>query len=67
MTLKDTDTAELMCQARSGDQTARDKQLIGARLRSRNIVAQATEVSLGVNVLNQMLELGAPRSEPIRN
>ena len=45
----------------------RYKQLIGGRLRSRNIDAQATEVSLGVNVLNQMLELGAPRSERIRN
>ena len=43
----------------------RYKQLIGGRLRSRNIESQATEVRLTINVLNRMLELGAPRSEPI--
>ncbi len=40
----------------------RYKQLIGGRLRSRNIQAQATVVRLAVNVLNRMLELGASRS-----
>ena len=45
----------------------RHKQLIGGRLRSRNIVAQATEVRLAINVLNRMLDLGAARSEPIHN
>ncbi|MFP8878843.1 MAG: IS5 family transposase [Myxococcota bacterium] len=54
-------------QARVENAFYRYKQLIGGRLRSRNIDAQATEVSLGVNVLNKMLELGAPRSERICN
>ena len=54
-------------QARVENAFYRHKQLVGGRLRSRNIVAQATEVSLGVNVLNKMLELGAPRSKRICN
>ncbi len=45
----------------------RYKQLIGGRLRSRNTAAQVTEVGLAINVLNRMLELGAARSEPVRN
>ena len=54
-------------QARVENTFYRYKQLIGGRLRSRNIVAQATEVRLAINVLNRMLDLGAARSEPIRN
>ncbi len=54
-------------QARVENAFYRYKQLIGGRLRSRNIQAQATEVRLAVNVLNRMLELGASRSEPIHN
>ncbi len=54
-------------QARVENAFYRYKQLIGGRLRGRNITAQITEVGLAVNVLNRMLELGAPRSEPIHN
>ena len=54
-------------QARVENAFYRYKQLIGGRLRSRNIVAQATEVRLAINVLNRMLDLGASRSEPIHN
>ena len=54
-------------QARVENAFYRYKQLIGGRLRSRNIVAQATEVRLAINVLNRMLDLGAARSEPIHN
>ncbi len=45
----------------------RYKQLVGDRLRSRNNAAQVTEVGLAINVFNRMLELGAARSEPVRN
>ncbi len=54
-------------QARVENAFYRYKQLIGGRLRSRNIAAQVTEVRLAINVLNRMLELGAARSEPIHN
>ncbi len=54
-------------QARVENAFYRYKQLIGGRLRSRNIQAQAAEVRLAVYVLNRMLELGASRSEPIHN
>jgi len=54
-------------QARVENTFFRYKQLIGGRLRSRNIAAQATEVGLPINVLNRMLEFGASRSEPIHN
>ena len=43
----------------------RYKKMIGGRLRGRNHAVQATESGLAVNVLNRMLEPGAPRSEPI--
>ena len=52
-------------QARVENAFYRYKQIIGGRLRSRNIAAQATEVGLAINVLNRMLELGAARSESI--
>ena len=48
-------------QARVENAFYRYKQLIGGRLRSRNIVAQATEVRLAINVLNRMIDLGASR------
>ena len=54
-------------QARVENAFYRYKQLIGGRLRGRNIEAQATEVRLAINVLNRMIELGASRSEPIHN
>ena len=54
-------------QARVENAIYRYKQLIGGRLRSRNINAQTTEVRLAVNALNRMLELGTSRSEPIHN
>ena len=43
-------------QARVENAFYRYKQLIGGRLRNRNIQAQATEVRLAVNVLNRMLD-----------
>ncbi len=54
-------------QARVENAFYRYKQLIGDRLRSRNNAAQVTEVRVAVKVLNRMLVLGAPRSEPILN
>lgn len=54
-------------QARVENAFSRYKQLIGGRLRSRNYEAQATEVGLAINALNRMFDLGAPRSEPVRN
>ena len=54
-------------QARVENAFYRYKRLIGGRLRSRNIAAQATEVGLAINLLNGMLEFGAARSEPIHN
>ncbi len=43
------------------------KQLTGGRLRNRNVGTQVTEAKLSIKVLNRMLELGMPRSEPILN
>jgi len=54
-------------QARVENSFYRYKQLIGGRLRSRNVAAQDTETGVAINVLNRMLALGASRSEPIRN
>jgi len=54
-------------QARVENSFYRYRQLIGGRLRSRNAAAQETETGIAINVLNRMLELGAPRSEPIHN
>ena len=41
---------------------SRLKRVIGDTLRSRTDPGQASEVALAVDVLNQMLELGRPRS-----
>ena len=54
-------------QARVENAFHRYKQLIGGRLRGRNYAMQATELGLAINVLNRMLEPGAPRSEPIHS
>ena len=54
-------------QARVENTFYRYKQLIGGRLRSRNIAAQDTEVKLAINILNRMLKFGASRSEPYHN
>ena len=54
-------------QARVENAFYRYQQLIGGRLRGRNYAVEATEVGLAINVLNRMLALGAPRSEPIHN
>jgi hypothetical protein len=40
----------------------RHKQVIGDELRSRKDTRRSTEVSVVVNVLNRMLELGRPIS-----
>nr|MCS5701172.1 transposase [Acidobacteriota bacterium] len=54
-------------QARVENAFYRYQQLIGGRLRGRNYAVEATEVGFAINVLNRMLEPGAPRSEPIHN
>ena len=54
-------------QARVENTFYRYKTLLGGRLRSRAANSQATEARLAVDVLNRMLELGAPRSQPILN
>jgi hypothetical protein len=54
-------------QARVENTFFRYKQLIGGRLRSRGLAAQEAEVSIAINILNHMLDLGSPQSEPIRD
>ena len=60
-------TAGYHQQARVENTFYRYKQLTGGRLRSRNVGTQVTEAKLSIKVLNRMLELGMPRSEPILN
>lgn len=43
-------------------QMARWKRVLGEELRFRSDQAQATEVAIGVLVLNRMLDLGRPNS-----
>ena len=54
-------------QSRVENAIYRYKTIIGGALKSRNTAGQATEVTFAVNILNRLLELGAPRSEPIYN
>ena len=54
-------------QARVENAFFRYKQVIGGRLRSRRLNGQRSEVRIAIKILNRMLELGAPRSEPMRN
>jgi len=54
-------------QARVENSFYRYRRLTGGRLRSRNAAAQETETGVAINVLNRMLEPGAPRSEPLHN
>ena len=54
-------------QARVENAFFRYKQLIGGRLRSRRLSGQRSEVRIAIKILNRMLELGSPRSEPVRN
>ena len=54
-------------QARVENTFFRFKQLFGGRLRSRHRGNHATEAGLACNILNRVLQLGAPRSEPIRD
>jgi len=44
----------------------RFKRLFGGRLRSRDRGNQEIEARLGCKILNRMIQLGAPRFEPIR-
>ena len=48
--------------ARAEAATARWKQVIGDGVRSRRDERRATEMDVGVNALNRMLELGRPIS-----
>ena len=54
-------------QARVENTFFRYKRIVGGRLRSRHPGNQQTEVRLACNILNRMLELGAPKSQAIRN
>ena len=54
-------------QARAENAIYRYKRIIGGELKSRTTAGQGTEASIAVNILNRMLELGPPRSEPIHN
>ena len=53
-------------QARAENTFFRYKQILGGGLRSRHLDNQETEARVACNILNRMLELGAPRSEAIR-
>ena len=54
-------------QARAENTFFRYKQLLGSRLRARDPGIQRTEAQLACNILNRMLQLGAPKSQAIRN
>ncbi len=54
-------------QARAENTFFRYKQLLGSRLRACHPGNQQTEARLACNILNRMLELGAPKSHAIRN
>ena len=54
-------------QARAENTFFRYKQFFGNRLRARDPGNQHTEARLACNILNRMFQLGAPRSEAIRN
>ena len=54
-------------QARAENTFFRYKRLLGSRLRSRDPDNQRIEALLACKILNRMLELGAPKSEAIRN
>ena len=43
----------------------RYKQIVGDRLRARDVGAQKTEAVIACNVLNRMLELGRPKSRAV--
>ncbi len=45
----------------------RYKQILGGRLSARDPSSQQTEARLACSMLNRMLQLGAPKSEAIRN
>lgn len=54
-------------QARVENTFYRYKSILGGRLRGRHVEIQVTEARIAVKILNRMLELGAPRSEPSLN
>ena len=54
-------------QARAENTFFRYRQLLGSRLRAGHPGNQRTEAQLACNILNRMLQLGAPRSRAIRN
>ena len=54
-------------QARAENTFFRYKQILGSRLRSPDAGNQRIEARLACKILNRMIELGAPKSEAIRN
>ena len=54
-------------QARAENTFFRYKQILGGRLRARDPGNQRAEARLACKILNRMIELGAPKSEAIRN
>ena len=59
--------ARYHCQARAENTFFRYKQILGSRLRARDPGNQRIEARLACKILNRMLQLGAPKSQPIRN
>ncbi len=55
------------CQARAENTFFRYKRFFGGRLQARHPSNQQTEARLACNILNRMLELGAPKSQAIRS
>jgi hypothetical protein len=54
-------------QARAENTFFRYKQILGSRLRARDSDNQRTEARLACKILNRMLQLGAPKSQAVRN
>ena len=54
-------------QARAENTFFRYKQILGSRLRSHDAGNQRIEARLACTIHNRMIELGAPKSEAIRN
>ena len=54
-------------QARAENTFFRYKQIFGSGLRARDPVNQRVEARLACKILNRMFQLGAPKSQPIRD
>ena len=59
--------ARYQLQARAENTFFRYKQILGSRLRAGDPGKQRSEARLACKTLNRMIELGAPKSEAIRD